>query len=304
MSDEASHPTYEFDRATAVDEIAPGTYRGDVDAGFTVGPKPNGGYLVAMAVRAMRHALAAAGSGHADPLATTTHFVGAPDPGPVDLEVTVLRTGRSASQARAVITQDGAPCVDVVATLGTLRTDPAPAAWQAAAPFPVAPAEACTRLPAEPPGAAFRVSIMDRAEARLDPETLGWALGQPDGRGDLRGWISFADGRPTDPLGMLFFLDALPPATFSVVRTGWVPTLSLTTYLRAAPGPGPLRIRQRAQAIDDGRVDEVCELWDDHGRLVGHATQLAGIRYDADAALTPHPDAVEAASTELGPAAT
>ena len=96
MSDAA----FEFDRATATDALGGGRHRATVDPGFTVGPKPNGGYLVAMAVRAMRHALAAAGSGHADPLATTTHFVGAPDPGPVDLEVTVLRTGRSASQAR------------------------------------------------------------------------------------------------------------------------------------------------------------------------------------------------------------
>ena len=281
---------FEFDRATAVEATDPGRFRATVDAGFTVGPKPNGGYLVALAARAIAEELAAAGSPHRDPLATTSHFVGAPDPGPVEIAVDVLRTGRSASQARAAIRQDDRTCVDIVATVGTLRADESPAAWQAVEPFDVAPLDGCLRLPAEPPGSAFTVSIMDRADTRLDPGSMGWALGQPTGRADLRGWISFADGRPADPLGMLFFLDALPPATFDVVQTGWVPTLSLTTYLRAAPASGPLRVRQRAVAIDDGRVDETCELWDGAGRLVGQATQLAGIRWDAEASLAPHPD--------------
>ena len=88
---------------------------------------------------------------------------------------------------------------------------------------------------------------------------------------------------PLLSLSLLFFLDALPPATFEVVMSGWVPTLSLTAYVRARPAPGPLRIRQVAHAIDDGRVDETCEVWDVSGRLVGQATQLAGIRLPIDA---------------------
>ena len=47
---------------------------------------------------------------------------------------------------------------------------------------------------------------------------------------------------------------------------------------------------QRAQLVADGRVDEVCELWDAGGRLVGQATQLAAIRFLDDEAVVPHPD--------------
>lgn len=122
------------------------------------------------------------------------------------------------------------------------------------------------------------MSIMDRADVRLDPAVMGFATGSPSGRAELRGWISLADGRPADPLAMLFFLDSLPPATFELARTGWVPTLSLTAYVRAWPAPGPLRVRQYAQSVDQDRIDEVCELWDATGRLVGQATQLAAIR--------------------------
>ena len=284
-----SDATFEFDLATAVRPGArPGTYEADVDGGFTVGPKPNGGYLVALAVRAMGEALEEAGSSHRDALAATTHFASAPDPGPAEVVIEVLRTGRSASQARATIEQGGRRCVDVVATLGTLP-EPSPATWSARQPLEVAPLDECVRMVSNPPGAQFPVPIMDRADLRLDPACLGWALGAPEGRAEIQGWIGFADGRANDPLGLLFFLDALMPATFDIGRSGWVPTLSLTTYLRAAPAPGSLRVRQRAFTVADGRVDEVCELWDSTDRLVGHATQLAAIRFEDESALVPFP---------------
>jgi hypothetical protein len=279
---------FEFDRATATRRVGPGTYELDVDAGFTVGPKPNGGYLLAAVARAAGMALADAGSQHGDALVATAHYLWAPDPGLATIDIEVLRIGRGASQARATISQDGRRCVDVTLTMGTL-TPGEPATWSSQRPFDVAPRDACMRMPADPPGGQFKVSIMDRSDLRLDPTTVQWALGAPQGRGELKGWIDFADGRPVDALGLLFFLDALPPATFDIGRSGWVPTLSLTTYLRAAPAPGPLRVRQAAQVVAGGRVDEVCEIWDGQDRLVGQATQLAAVRFEDPAGLPGFP---------------
>ena len=281
---------HEFDVATAVRAAAtPGTYDIDVDTGFTVGPKPNGGYLLAIVGRATAMALADAGSAHQDVLAATAHYLWAPDPGPATIEVEVLRTGRSASQARATLSQGDRRCVDVTLTVGALPTNDGTPTWSALPPVDVAPIEQCVRVPPNPPGGAFTVSIMERSDLRLDPSVLSFGGGTPSGRGELKGWISFADGRPVDPLSLLFFLDALPPATFEIAQSGWVPTLSLTAYLRAAPAPGPLRVRMRAQHIADGRVDEVCELWDSRGVLVAQATQLAGIRFDPDHPVVPSP---------------
>ena len=54
------------------------------------------------------------------------------------------------------------------------------------------------------------------------------------------GLLRFVDGRDPDPLALLYAVDALPPATFDLSgTTGWVPTLSLTAYVRAPPAPGP-----------------------------------------------------------------
>lgn len=271
--------TFEFDAATVNRDRGDGTvFDVDVDAGWTVGPKPNGGYLLALMARAAGDSLSRHDSPHRDPLAATAHYLRAPDPGEAEVHVEVLRSGRGASQVRCVLRQDARACVDATFTLGTLLEDPAPPWWSDREIFEVAPIDECWRVPGSREGAAFEVPILDRSDLRLDPAVSGFTRGKPSGNANLRGWVSFADGRPADPLGLLFFLDALPPATFELVATGWVPTLSLTAYVRARPAPGPLRIRQTAHSIDGGRVDEACEIWDSSGRLVGQATQLAAIR--------------------------
>jgi hypothetical protein len=96
--------------------------------------------------------------------------------------------------------------------------------------------------------------------------------------GELRGWARISP-EPPDPYAVLVALDCLPPATFDLGLTGsWVPTLELTAYLRSLPADGPLRVRQRARLIADGRVDEECDVWDADGVLVGSAHQLAALR--------------------------
>lgn len=278
-------PTNEFDRATAVrPNLEPDRFTATIDPGWTVGTKPNGGYLLAMAARAAGVALGHGGSPHRDPLSATAHFLRAPDPGPTEIRTEVLRSGRSASQVRASLWQSQACCVDATFTMGTLPDPPVAAPfWSDNAPVDLAPIDQCVLMPSSRPGSEMTVSIMDRCQLRLDPADLGFATGSPSGRGELRGWMTLADGRPLDALALLFVADALPPATFEVVMSGWVPTLSLSVAVRAIPAPGPVRIRQAVGSIDDGRFDEVCEIWDGEGRLVAQATQLAAIRLPPDA---------------------
>ncbi len=86
-----------------------------------------------------------------------------------------------------------------------------------------------------------------------------------------------------DTVGLLYASDVMPPATFGVVQTGWVPTLAITVYNRAIPAPGPLRLRFRVQVIHDGYADEICEAWDSEDRLVMQSTQMTALRIPADA---------------------
>ena len=125
-----------------------------------------------------------------------------------------------------------------------------------------------------------RNGITEQLDLRLDPAAAGW-LAEPSGRAEVRGWVRYASGREPDPLALLCLADALPPVTFALGLSGWVPTVELTVHVRALPAAGWLRVVQTAQLLQDGWLDETCEIWDSAGRLVAQASQLAGYRAPA-----------------------
>lgn len=266
-------PATDFATVTALTETGPGAFDADVHPLWTIAGKPNGGYLLAMLGRA------ASGLGpHRHVIAASAHYLHSPDPGPVRITAEVLRAGRSASQVHARLMQDGRPCVDALLTVANLDPDAKPY-WDAGLPAADAPPPGqCVRLAGTSPSGAPAPPIMDEVRLVMDPASLGFAVGRPSGRGELRGWLALAQDAPFDPVSLLFAVDAFPPATFDIEMAGWVPTLELSVYVRALPARGPVQVLQRAQLVDAQRVDEVCFVWDRTGRLVAQATQLAGIR--------------------------
>ncbi len=256
-----------FTDATGVQRVGDDRFEADLDPLWTVGGKPNGGYLLAILARA---AVEAAGT-HPDPLSASAVYLSPPDPGPAAVTVEVLRTGRSASQVRARLIQKDRACVEALFTLGALATA-GEARWVDAAPPAVAAEDDLFRTPSEAPGAGVRIDMLDQFEQRIDWQAVG------DPPGELRGWLRLADGAGWDPVSLLFAADAFPPATFTLGGSGWTPTLELTVYVRALPVPGPLRVRQRARLLTDSLVDQVCEIWDGEDRIVAQATQLAAYR--------------------------
>jgi acyl-coenzyme A thioesterase PaaI-like protein len=261
-----------FSAASRIREEGPGRFAGALDPEWTIGGKPNGGYLLSMLARA-----ATASVAHPHPIVASAHFVRSPDPGPVSIETELLRAGRSASQVRARMIQDDRLCIEAVVTTSRLSAE-TPPFWTEGAPAPDGTSyDDCPRLVPQLPN-GMRVAIMDHVEVRLDPATSGFTLGQPSGRGRLDGWLDLPGGEPFDPFSLLYAVDSFPPATFDIQFSGWVPTLELTVYVRALPAPGPVRVSQRAQLVDAGRVDEACFVWDHTGRLVAQGTQLAAVR--------------------------
>jgi Thioesterase-like superfamily len=262
-----------------------------IDPGWAIGDKPNGGYLLAVLARAAVVSLSTVeGLAHDHPVTASAHYLSAPSPGAAEVHVEVLRRGRRMSQVRARLVQGGTARVEATFTLGRLAAGAEP--WWADAPPPdMTPEAACPPASStSPTGTAL--PIMERIELRLDPAVAGFMRGQPSGRGEMRGWLRFADGREPDPLALLFAVDALPPVTFELGAVGWVPTLELTAYVRAVPAPGPLIVRHRARLVEADLIDEACDVWDSRGRLVAQATQLAAVRIPenrpVDPGLAPH----------------
>jgi acyl-coenzyme A thioesterase PaaI-like protein len=264
--------TTTFAAATALTECGDGCYEADLRPEYAVGgTKPNGGYLLACLGRAALAAAGAAGSGHEHVIAAGAQFFRSPGAGPARIDTSVLRAGRTATQVTAAISHDGGPGVQAQFTLATLPAASEPY-WGDGEPVALPPIEECQPL--------FRA---DRRGVSIsfDP-AAAWTV-TPDGPvvtggGELRAWLRDEEHDVLDPVGLLFAADALPPATAGIVFGGWVPTLDLTVYVRALPAPGPLRLRFRAQLIQDGFADEVCEGWDSAGRLVLQSTQLTALR--------------------------
>ena len=246
-------------------------FRAAVDAGWTVGGRPNGGYLLALATRA---ALAVADQPH--PLAVSAQFVSPPTPGPAELRTRVLRSGRSVDNLRAALLQNGETRLEALVSAGRLDPDAQPA-WVAGGPPELAPVEDCLRGQVELPS-GVRVPIAEHVDIRLDPSSVGWVKGDPSGSLRMLGWVRFADGRPVDPLGLLQVVDALPPASFELGIVGWAPTVELSVYLRGLPADGWLRCDVQGRLLEGGWFDEQVEVWDERGRLVAQGHQLAGAR--------------------------
>ncbi len=267
-----------FDAVTAVHATNdPSVFEADVHPLWAVGDKPNGGYLLAILGRAAR----AVAGGDANPgwetVSASIAYVAPPDLAPATVRTSLLRRGRTAAQVRAVLVQDGRDMVDAVFVLSTVP--PATARYDGIGPLEVAAPDACERLRPEIPG-GMRVGLMDALDVRLDPVTNPFTGAAHEGaRAELRGWTRFRDGREPDPLALLLFIDAVPPATLMIGSSGWVPTLQMAAFVRGVPDPGWLGLRFTANLVAGGMVDETCVLWDSAGRVVAQSHQLARLRF-------------------------
>src|SRR5207245_57815 len=134
----------------------------DLDLGWSIGGKPNGGYLMALLARAGVDA-----TGQPHPLAIGAHFLRPPVGGAAEVHVDVVKRGRTASNVRTTLWQHDKPCLDMLMTTGRLPDDEDP--LHLGAPMPDLPAPEHCRARAE---TDFRVELLDHVDVRLDPATV------------------------------------------------------------------------------------------------------------------------------------
>lgn len=256
----------QFEMETAVEKVGDNLWRGELCRGWRIGAVPNGGYVLAVAGRALAEALP-----HPHPLSVNAFYLAPTALGPIDCEVELLREGGNTSQASARLYQAGELKVLVTAAYTDLDHLSGPS-WSAE-PRPEYPAwEDC-------PGGNSELEFAQRVAVRLSHGGEVFAGGQPSGGGEFRGWLAHADGADPDPLSLLMFADAFPPPAFDVVGlVGWVPTVELTVQVRARPAPGPLQARLFSRHLSRGVVEEDGEYWDSQGTLVAISRQTAKVR--------------------------
>jgi acyl-CoA thioesterase len=271
---------YGFDRDTAVTPRpdAPGLHDAELYESWRIGMGINGGLLLALAGRALAAELGGGKDGHSDPFSISAYYLSTSRPGPVTVRTETLRRGRTVSTGTASVVQDGEERLRAIATYGDLDGHAGGDVRTSATPPDMPPPESCVGTELAPPEFLKDAPMLDSIELRLDPGTVGWAVGAPTGRGRIQGWLRFPDGREPDPLMLLLAVDTLPPVTFDLGINGWAPTLELTAHVRAKPAPGWLRISHATRNFADGYMEEDAEVWDSAGRLVAQSRQLARVR--------------------------
>lgn len=256
----------EFDDDTAVTATPDGLVAQVTDR-WGIAGRPNGGYQIALAARAL-----GAVAPFPDPVTLTAHFLRPPPAGPVAVDVELIRAGRAHATLMGRFTQEGREFLRVLGTYADLGAAAGPTRLAGSAPA-LPPPEAC--IPSHPPVAATagaHSTFFDRLDLMLAPPGFVTAA---DYVGQVQGWVRFADGREPDVAALPLFADAFPPPVFAHVASGWVPTVELTVHVRGRPAPGWLIGSFRTRYLIDGYLEEDGELWDSTGRLVALSRQLA-----------------------------
>jgi len=282
-----------FDEATAVTPLGGGRYLARPDQRFALvapggatPPAVNGGVLIATVLRAVLDC-----SPLPHPVATSAHFLRVAKLAPAEIEVTWLKTGRTASTARATLVQDGEPVLETTVTTGAVtasRPDaaagPNGSAGQAGLtwtdlPPALPPPEECVELGPWPGTVAADGTQGYGAQIRMlfDPAVVGWRHGEPSGLPEMRGYFGLREDRDPDALTLAVAVDGLPPVVFGLGATGWAPTVELTMHMRMVPAPGLLRVAARCKHVSGGWFDEEAEVWDSAGNLVAQSRQIARV---------------------------
>ncbi len=287
--------------ATVVTPVGRGCYTATIGPEWVLAMVPQGGLLAAIAARALAVELHVDGADTARPVDGTTPtpaqplrsihgvFVSPVPAGPVVIDVTVLRRGRSVSQAQATVR---AP--DAKAGFTALAVFGAPRAGftftELAYPdVPDPEGQPSFRDPFPPEaGDIERMSFPFWEDVLEGRPALGTPFWDPSLRekAESATWFRFeqppigSDGR-LDPYTSLVVADVMPGAVFEKVsptEDRWfAPSTDLIVHLFGAATPGWLLGHYRAHLAGDGYASVDAAVWDPRGadgpELVAYATQ-------------------------------
>ena len=261
-----------FDRDTAVTPLGEGRFEARMDPGWWIVRGPNGGYIGAVLVRALE---AAIGDPERQLRSITIHYLRPPAEGPVAIETTVERAGRSLSTLSARMWQDGKLQAIALAAFSSRRE--AGELRHAVMPEVLPP----ERL--DPRDSLSVIPIHDRYEQRV---ALGpvVAKGEQTREASTGGWIRLTEPRPLDAALLVAYADGWPPAVFATHELerpgGGVPTVDLTVHVRAdlaqlrlAPDDFAF-VHFRTRQVSEGFLEEDGEIWSRDGVLLAQARQL------------------------------
>jgi acyl-CoA thioesterase len=241
---------------------------------------PQGGMITALAVRAMAAELA---TPEQRLRSVTTVFAAPVEAGAMEIDVGVLRRGRSMSQLTATVRNPGRDAGHTsIAVFGSTRpgfefTDLRP-------PDGVSLPEHSVSFRDMPAHVVRRMEFpyWNQVEGRIALGHAWWDEWQSTSS-DRAYWYRFddppliADG-VLDPAAVVTLCDTMPGAVGERMGSGMPyflpPSTDLTIHLLGDAGPGWLLSHNRARWAGDGYASVEMSLWDPERGLVAYATQV------------------------------
>jgi acyl-CoA thioesterase len=261
--------THKFDLDTALERKDESTFLGATSRDWWVERGPHGGFLAALMLRAMRTAID-------DPSrqirSLTVHYIAPPAQGPVEVNTSIERIGKSRISASARLDQDGETKAIALAAFSSAWES---VEWAETTMPPVAPYRDVDTLPVTE---GLTPRFFENFDAR--PVIGDWPFTGAT-RALSGGWIRLTEPRPIDELAIAAFTDAWMPSVFvRLDRPMAVPTVDLTVHFRTSLPPtdvGPedfvLAVFSSENAADGFFVEDG-KIWSPNGTLIAQARQL------------------------------
>jgi acyl-CoA thioesterase len=264
----------------SVEPVSPGHYRATLDHSWDLVPLPQGGIVASFALRAAEHEV----SNPTMALRTSTSvFAGQVTPGDLEIDVQVLRRGRSAVQAIATVRNVGAAAgTTVLAVFGAPRRGPK---FVDVRPPKVLPPLECPAYEDSMPSELVALGILPfwtQVEVRRALGHAPWEVYTPTSS-DTASWLRFhvpptlADGS-LDPLAVLTLSDRMPGSVSEKLGSSgprwFAPSADLTVHLLEPLRTEWVLAHDRASWADNGWASAESTLWDENGTIVAQATQM------------------------------
>jgi acyl-CoA thioesterase len=259
-----------FAADAAVTQLGPGRFTAELHERWSSLVGIHGGYTAAIVANAITATVD-------DPSRAlrsfATQFVSVPRPGPVEIEVTVERTGKSMTTTTARLAQEGRLLQIAHAASSTTRPGLAYDDY-------VRPGDAD---PGDTPRfwSADGVSHFQNAEVRLDPAAILFA---GSNEAHLAAWLRPLEGERINAPWLVAMCDVLPPAIFSrtagpVAAATIEYFVHLATAEPAVPAGEYVYLSCRSLLSNEGFALEDATVWAPDGSVlaVARQTRLAGV---------------------------
>lgn len=249
-------------------------YEVDVPENWTASGRAAGGLVEAQLLAAAQETMRDSGDSDKRPLSFTAHLLRAPEVGPAEVAVDVLRDGRSIANLSVSMTQDGKLIATALASFATGRDSPLFDELAAPDVDPPIGRESTSYIPEFAYPFGENIVLQDR----LGPT----AFTAPDGPMHRVGWVGLSTPRRVDAPQLVLMGDIGMMGWWARLdRMHTTATLDHTTHFRAdldaVDVDDLVLMSSTTRLVRDGYLDWDVVLWAPDGTVLAQSRQLLAV---------------------------